>query len=358
MNDTGTHIYSVPALKQIVSEQGLMGIAGYIVNAPDSVRSIIFSWCSEDEVNQYISYEHHELNKRNESEMENVLEGQNPYQDMDFDKRLTIDRLLAYVNDTGICPDHETTLDNKQVVIQYGDHKKYGVLLPTCKTCKKIFISTFKYQDIEDILVEKEIPYRFIKDEPVVETEEILDETDDLEEVEILEDTISLENEEVDCTLEELLDRWVSEYESFEEVRPVWILNKNTIDENINEDDFEDSDADELQGSIGHDVKESDFNIYAGLNFMSKSAILLDEIVIYEREDSFCDVHKDKLIEKKFKVLGSTGLTQNFSAMCCTQCKRIFMKAIEFEKVAKIFDKKYIDYRWSPSGTGIDNEED
>lgn len=261
----GTKIYSVEAIKQLVEQKGLMEIERYLSKAPKTIRDIIFSWCIEEEVEKFKDYER---NKKKLNIEKSIDLESNPYEKNDFDKRITTDRLFMYRNDEDVCPIHRESLFNKQIFVIYQESKKYGVLLPCCKKCKRIYITSEKFKNIENVLIEKEIPYHLFE---------------------------------------------------------------------------------ECLGTAENELYEKEFNIYEDINFEEKKKIEIRRLIIYERFDTFCQIHENKLIQKNIVVEGKKGKAHNFMAMCCTKCKRIFMKKIEYQNSKKVFDKKNIEYTWIPA---------
>lgn len=283
MSSCGTKIYSVEELKRLVYKNGLIGIERYLSRAPKSVCDIIFSWCTDSEVMEFKNYQ---LDKKKLNiEKLIALEG-NPYEKMDFDKRIITDILFVYKNDEEICPIHREKFFNKQIVVMYEEFNKYRVLLPCCKKCKRIYISSKKFKSIENFLVEKEILYHLFDNSS-------------------------------DNTEKQLDNIVISKKEENEK-----ILNENILENGI--------------------------SLYKDINFENQEITGIRRLLIYERCDTFCVIHQNRLIQKRIVIEGKKGKSHNFMAMCCVKCKKIFMKETEYKNSKNVLDKKNIEYKWIP----------
>ena len=175
MKGYGTKIYSVENLKQVIHEQGLQAIVSYLAKAPKAVCDIIFSWCSLEEIKDFIIYQ-----QRNKCpEIDKLIKKHiHPYENMDFDKRITTELLLLYKSNKDVCPIHKEKFVNKRIVITYEQIRSFGVLLPCCKKCRRIYISSKKFNNIEDSLIEKKIPY-YLCENYLSDAETKLDDNDE-----------------------------------------------------------------------------------------------------------------------------------------------------------------------------------
>lgn len=194
MENEGNYIYSIQKMKiLIVSGNIPEGLIRYLKRAPENVYNTVIGWVNENirpelernigrfenpteiksnaEMNEVIS-EYSTENDNKEISSEANVEGgpqlveevdaidDNPYKDLIFGNRLDISRLILHSYEGSTCPVHGYDLNRNQVVIHYGNRKKYGMVVRTCTSCKKIYMSKKEWNEVADIVKKKHIPYQ------------------------------------------------------------------------------------------------------------------------------------------------------------------------------------------------------
>ncbi|MBQ6319261.1 MAG: hypothetical protein IJI23_05710 [Lachnospiraceae bacterium] len=86
-------------------------------------------------------------------------DGVNPYKDYSFGSRITVDKLYGTVVSEGYLDKHLHGVVNTQVVIEYGDHKKYGFISKSCDKCKCLFILRDELANIKQITSDRNIEF-------------------------------------------------------------------------------------------------------------------------------------------------------------------------------------------------------
>lgn len=219
-----TRMYSIREMKEMLRTELSDDFLKYIQKAPDSIVNILLSWSDEQktkEVIEQIKQERTVVQKAPDvgaSDIEEVkqlsfqdltddwecefddailvddefeefeapdlyeivtskleveslenpegsAETVNPYEKLLFQYRLDVSELYIHLLESDTCPIHHTALATHQVVANYGNGKKYGMVAMGCDQCKKIFMRKLDWDDLEPRIQKKGIKYTIIEGE-------------------------------------------------------------------------------------------------------------------------------------------------------------------------------------------------
>ncbi len=94
-------------------------------------------------------------------EPENVIV--NPYEELDFNlKRIVVNKVVLHIDDGDKCLIDSSKYINKQVVVLYGEGRRYSLMLKCCPSCKKLIIGSENVPDIQENFEEHGIEYLLI----------------------------------------------------------------------------------------------------------------------------------------------------------------------------------------------------
>lgn len=83
----------------------------------------------------------------------------NPYDDLDFSKRLELEQLTVTLTDSEICSIHNCRFERVQVVMLRDGGKRYGCYLYSCLKCKRFFMKETDFKELEINLRNRNIKY-------------------------------------------------------------------------------------------------------------------------------------------------------------------------------------------------------
>lgn len=189
MIKTGTRLYSVPEIKDMLDCEMDEEFLRYIKRMPNNIQDIIFSWVTDDEKRQKLKKELDDLVveviresenkgielKQNDSlEHVNILQEEIVQEDLEakkskveqlydtieFKARMEVPVLSITITDSPKCPIHQTALQKIQVLLpSFGGTKKYSLMINCCTKCKKFYMTREEFANKEQILKSRFIEY-------------------------------------------------------------------------------------------------------------------------------------------------------------------------------------------------------
>ena len=89
----------------------------------------------------------------------------------------------------------------------------------------------------------------------------------------------------------------------------------------------------------------TDADLYSNMKFGER--ILVNRLVLYETTDSKCEEHG--LDYQTIRVVMRINKREfAVRTKCCPKCKKLYMKASNFQGIKGLLDKKKINYTWIP----------
>ena len=143
MIKSSARIYSVPEIYEMVKQGSFsQEFFEYIQSAPENIKALMQI---EDIYKEAVT--------------EDIIN--NPYEELDFNKRLHVKNIILHEKVGLECEIHQIPFTDIQVVTALNKGQ-YSMIVPCCPICKKLYMDKKRFNEMEMILRKKEIHYKWI----------------------------------------------------------------------------------------------------------------------------------------------------------------------------------------------------